>query len=182
MIYLALFIIISFFVALLALIWATSAVKSVFLGAPIIGSSKVDIIQALKLASPKSGQKLIDLGCGDGRVLVIACQKFHLYSVGYEATFWGWLISNINIFRFQLSDRLKVNHQSLFDADLKEIDIVYLYLLPRVLTKLAPKLSRELKPGAKIISYAFPLPDWPPNQVQPAVSNPKVRIYLYQIN
>ena len=126
------------------------------------------------------GQKIIDLGCGNGQTLVLICQKYNLLGIGYESTLWGYWLTRVNIYRYRLGKQVHVLKKDFYQADISAADIVYLYLLPPVLKKLSPKLEKELKTGSRIISYAFPLPNWQPRQIISAPSNSKIKIFSYQ--
>ena len=104
----------------------------------------------LKVAKVGPGDVVYDLGCGDGRI-VIDPERIQ------EAT--------ANAARAGVNDRVKFMQADLFTTDISEATVVTLYLLPSLNEKLMPKLMKELRPGTRVVSHAFGMPDsWPPEQ------------------
>lgn len=65
-----------------------------------------------------------------------------------------------------------------FKHDLSDTDVVYLFLMPETYEKIRPKFEAELKPGARVISYVWPIPDWEPTEINESKDSPK--LFLYQ--
>ena len=120
--------------------------------------------EMLKMANVQSSDIVYDLGCGDGRIVVMAAEKFGAHGVGIDIDpvrikeAWG------NATKAGVSDRVKFLERDLFDADIKDATVVTLYLLQRVNLKLRPKLLAELKPGTRIVSNTFDMGDWKPEK------------------
>lgn len=115
----------------------------------------------MELAELKPGQKTVDLGSGIGNLLFLAAEH-GASSVGYELNPFLVGINKILIWKNKLNDRVSVKMKSLYQADLKDVDVVFAFLLPEPMKKLENKLFIELKPGALILSYAFPIPNREP--------------------
>jgi len=149
---------------------------------PFVSTPEPVVRRMLKLADVKPGEVVYDLGAGDGRILIIAALEFGAKAVGVEIR--PQLIYEIEkkIKMYNLEDRVKVIHGNFFDVDISEADIVTLYLLTSVNDKLKPKLKRELKPGARIVSHDFEIPGWKPLRVEiiPDIWTTH-KIYLYKI-
>jgi len=144
--------------------------------APWVPSYRKDLDRALKLAGLKAGESFVDLGCGDGRVVIEAAEKFGADASGYEIALPMILVLLLRRKR----ERVRFRFKSLFDADLTKTDVVYLFGTPPTLRgKLTAKLERELKPGARVVSYAFSLEGWEPAATdRPDPKSLPIRLYV----
>jgi len=132
----------------------------------------------LLLARLRQGELLYDLGAGDGRILIEGAREFGARCVGVE-------IDPERIVR--LKERLaatkveaKIIEEDLMQVDLSDADVVAIYLSDSVNARLAPKLSRELKPGARVVSLDYTLPGWKLEKETSVTSAGLSRqIYLY---
>jgi SAM-dependent methyltransferase len=118
----------------------------------------------LELAKPKQGEVLYDLGCGDGRIVVTAAKKFGVKGTGVDIDPERIKESNENAQKAGVTDKVKFVKGDLFKMDFKDADVVTLYLLNTLNEKLRPKLLDTLKPGTRIVSHAFSMGDWEPDQ------------------
>ncbi len=126
-----------------------------------------DVVEAmLKLAGVKSGDFVIDLGCGDGRIVVMAAQRFGARGKGVDFNPTRVKEARENARKAGVTKRVQFVHGDLFDADIHEASVVTLYLLPAVNLKLRPKLLRDLKVGTRIVSHSFDMGDWPPDKTE----------------
>ena len=124
-----------------------------------------EVVEAmLKLADVKSGDFVIDLGCGDGRIVVMAAQKFGARGMGVDLNPERIKEANANAEQAGVTGRAKFVEKNLFDADLAGATVVTLYLLPDVNLRLRPKLMKDLKPGTRIVSHSFDMGDWKPEK------------------
>lgn len=127
------------------------------IGVPCLPTHRKQARKIIELANLKPGQKIIDLGCGHGRLLFLAA-KTGSESIGYELN--PFLVGYIKIRIFlQKQKNIKIYWRSLFTTDISQADIVVCFLYPNYMKKLQDKLFSEMKPGAKIISYTFPFPE-----------------------
>ncbi len=124
-------------------------------GAPWLPTRQRHIAQMLKDAGLKPGEVFIELGSGDGRVLVEAA-KDGAKVTGYEINPALYLYSLARILVSRSS--AKVRLANFWQKDLFGADVVMTFLVPRTMPRLAKKLEEELKPGARLISYSFNLP------------------------
>jgi trans-aconitate methyltransferase len=128
---------------------------------PYVPSPNEVVDEMLKLAGVKSGDVVYDLGCGDGRIVVTAVQKYGAArGVGVDIDPQRIKESEENAKKAGVSDKVKFIQQDLFATDLKEASVVTLYLLPDFNMRLRPKLLRELKVGTRIVSHSFDMGDW----------------------
>jgi len=116
----------------------------------------------LELASVKPGETVFDLGCGDGRIVVAAAADFGARGTGYDLNPERIKEARENAAKAGVNDRTRFVEKNLFEADIKDATVVTLYLLPGVNEKLKPRLLAELKPGTRVVSHRFSMPDWEP--------------------
>lgn len=124
-----------------------------------------EVVEAmLQVAKVTKNDVIYDLGCGDGRIPVTAAKKYGARGVGIDIDPQRIKEANENVQKNGVGDKVKILHADLFETDLSEATVVTLYLLPSLNQKLMPKLKRELKPGTRIVSHAFDMGDWKPDQ------------------
>jgi tRNA A58 N-methylase Trm61 len=119
----------------------------------------------LEVAQVTPDDLVIDLGSGDGRMVIAAARDFGARGIGIEID--SALIEDAaeNARRAGVSERVHFLEQDLFQADISAASVVTLYLMPMLNLKLRPKLFRELKPGTRVVSHAFDMGDWTPDKV-----------------
>jgi SAM-dependent methyltransferase len=117
----------------------------------------------LKLANVTADDVVYDLGSGDGRIPIIAAQKYGARGIGIEIdprlVELSWRIAN----EAEVASRVSFIVGDLFEADLSKATVVTAYLSPSIMKGLEPKL-RALKPGTRIVSHAFTMPGWIPDR------------------
>ena len=119
----------------------------------------------LKVANVGPGDVVYDLGSGDGRIVIAAVKDFGAArGIGIDIDPARIKEAVANAEGAGISDRVRFLNQDLFETDLSEATVVTLYLLPTLNLKLLPKLMKELKPGTRIVSHAFDMGDWKPEQ------------------
>lgn len=118
----------------------------------------------LKLAGVGSNDVVYDLGCGDGRIVVMAAQKFGARGVGIDINPVRIKEAEENARQAGVEKRVRFIEKNLFDADVREATVVTMYLLPDVNRRMRPILLRQLKTGSRIVSHAFDMDDWPPDE------------------
>jgi cyclopropane fatty-acyl-phospholipid synthase-like methyltransferase len=119
----------------------------------------------LEMAKVTSADVVYDLGCGDGRIPVTAATKYGARGVGIDIDPRRIEEANANAKAANVTGKVQFKLQDLFESDIKEATVVTLYLLPSLNEKLMPKLKKELKPGTRVVSHAFNMPDsWPPDE------------------
>ena len=124
--------------------------------------------QMLDLAGVTRSDTIYDLGSGDGRIPVIAAQKYGARGVGIEIE--PSLVSRARQVarEAQVDDKVRFLEADLYEADLSEATVVTLFLSPSINRRLAPKLKRDLRSGARVVSHQFDMGDWPPDRSIPA--------------
>ncbi|MEH2205656.1 MAG: methyltransferase domain-containing protein [Nostoc sp.] len=131
---------------------------------PYVPTPQPVVDAMLQVAKVGKNDVLYDLGSGDGRIVNTAAQKFGTRGIGIDIDPDRIKEANDNAQKAGVSDRVKFIQQDLFNTDFSEATVVTLYLLPEINVKLRPKLLKELKPGTRIVSHAFDMGDWKPQQ------------------
>jgi SAM-dependent methyltransferase len=134
---------------LVSVIWPTRK------GAPWVPSRRPAIRRMLAMAGLKRGELLVDLGSGDGRVLIAAARRDGVRGLGVEIDPLRVVWSRLMIRWRGLHGQVRIVRGNLFDLDLSEADVVTCYLLQKTNDRLSEKLERELQPGARIVSNTF---------------------------
>ncbi len=132
----------------------------------------------LKLANVHKGDIVYDLGCGDGRIVIMAVKLFGATGVGIDIDPIRIEESRQNAGKAGVMNRVTFRNEDLFVADIHEATVVTLFLSQSVNLKLRPKLLRELKPGARVVSYYWDMADWKPDKQIESDDDP---IYLWTI-
>ena len=127
-------------------------------------SSPEVVAEMLKLADVKKGDVVYDLGCGDGRIVIAAAEKFGARGVGIDIDPDRIKEAQENARRAGVTGRVKFRNEDLFEAEIREASVVMLYLFPWVNLKLRPKLWNELRPGTRIVSHSHDMGDWKPEK------------------
>ena len=125
-----------------------------------------DVVEAmLKMAGVTKEDVVYDLGCGDGRFVITAAKKLGAHGVGVDIDPVRIKESKENAQKGGVADRVKFIEGDLFKTDISGATVVTLYLLNELNMQLRPKLLRELKPGTRIVSHAFDMGDWEPDEI-----------------
>ncbi len=162
-----------------ALIFVPTVV-AFFTGAPWIPTPMPRAKRMLELAQLKRGDRVYDLGCGDGRLVHLAAKQYGADAVGLELSplvyAWG------RIRNFFLRSSSKILMRDFRRIDYGNAQALVFYLLPNILKVMRPKFEMELRPGARIVSYAFEIDGWTPVYTEPR--DPKRhygRIFVYEV-
>jgi hypothetical protein len=122
----------------------------------------MNVVKAmLEIAEAGAGDTVIDLGCGDGRILTTAVEEFGVdRAIGYELNRHLVETALKNIYDKKLEKKIEVVSGNFMEADLSPATIVTLYLTTTGNAKLRPKFKTELREGTRIVSHDFPIMDW----------------------
>jgi SAM-dependent methyltransferase len=141
-------------------------VQQVQTDVPYVPTPQPVVDAMLKLAKVNSKDLIYDLGSGDGRIPITAAQKYGARGIGIDIDPERVKEAKQNLQSAGVGNLVEFRQQDLFKTDFSQASVVTLYLLPDINLKLRPKLLQELKPGTRIVSHAFDMGDWKPQQVQ----------------
>jgi SAM-dependent methyltransferase len=128
-------------------------------GAPYLPTLKKQVEAAIELAALNKGDTIIELGCGDGRVLIEAAKRGY-QSIGYELNPLLFLLAWIRTRKY--NTMVRVIYGNFWKKDWPDADAIYVFLLPRLMSKLDKKIASENAAKGKVISFAFKFPDRKP--------------------
>jgi SAM-dependent methyltransferase len=131
---------------------------------PYVPTTEQAVQAMLKLADVKKTDVVYDLGCGDGRIVIAAANKYGARAVGIDINPVRINEAKENARKAGVEKLVRFEENDLFQADIHEASVVTLFLLSDVNLKLRPRLLRELKPGSRIISNTFDMGDWKPEK------------------
>jgi protein-L-isoaspartate O-methyltransferase len=149
--------------------------------APYVVSPQEIVDRMLEMADLRPGEKLYDLGSGDGRILITAVVRFKAKAVGVEISDDLVSSTNARIRRLGLDNDAQVIHGNFLDVDLSPADVVTLYLATDANEILRPNLEKYLKRGSRVVSHDYTVPGWKPKLVD---KDPDIHghlIYLYEM-
>lgn len=175
--------IIIFWLSIAGLIFLTyccaSIIFSVLSFAPWVPSRGRDLARIFKLADLKPGQTFYDLGCGDGKLVIYAAEHYKVQAIGLEISLPLYLICRLRKI-FIKEGQAEFKFKNLFKENISDADVVYFFGIPGSLNEsFTAKLKKELKPGAKVISYAFKLNNWAPAIIdKPSEKDLPINLYI----
>ena len=150
--------------------------------APYVSSPQQIVDKMLEAAQIKPGETLYDLGCGDGRILITAAERYRAKAVGVEISESLVKAVNETIRRKNLQDQVQVIHGNLLNVNLASADVVIIYLETGSNDLLRPNLERDLRRGSRVVSHDFMVPGWKASRVETldAFKRPHT-IYVYDM-
>jgi hypothetical protein len=146
-----------FGVVLAAPAWAAD------LTVPYVPTPQEVVERMLQMARVTSADYLIDLGSGDGRIVITAAKKYGARGFGVDLNPERIAEANENASKAGVTDKVAFYQRDLFDTDLSDATVITMYLLPRVNLDLRPRLL-DLKPGTRLVSHDFSMGDWRPDE------------------
>jgi len=155
---------------------------------PFVPTPQTVVDAMLKLAQVRPGDFVMDLGSGDGRIVITAARQYGAEGLGIE--YDQTLIERATKAAAEagVADRVGFIKQDIFDTDLSQATVLTLYLLPEVNISLRPRILEQLRPGARVVSHDWDMGDWEPD-VKMEVdapgkevgAHPKSTIYLWVV-
>ena len=131
---------------------------------PYVPTPQIGVDEMLKLAKVAAGDHVIDLGSGDGRMIITAARNFKASGLGVDIDAKLVDLANKQAKAGGVADRVRFVEQDMFKADIGPATVVTLYVMPDFMEKLRPKLLSELKPGARIVAHDYYMNGWYPDQ------------------
>jgi len=151
--------------------------------APYYPTPETIVEKMLQLAELKPGEKMFDLGSGDGRIAIMAAQKFGADATGIEFDKDLWKQSSERIKSLGLEKRARIIQGDIMKQDYSKADVITVYLLPSSNDKVRPLLEKQLKKGARIVSHDFEFSGWTPVKTEYIDDDGEGRshtLYLYR--
>ncbi len=146
------------------------------IGAQWIPTPMKVVKKMLTLADVGPNDTLIDLGSGDGRIIITAALDFNANAIGVEADPIRVLITRLRIRLKNLEEKVDVIWSNFFNTDLSPASVITIYQSTGTNNKLREKLMNELSPGTRVVSYSFIFDGWEPQKVDKVTE-----LYLYEI-
>lgn len=149
----------TFLTDIVVIVLGLGVLRTMIKGAPYVPTKQKAVQKMIDLAGIKPGQKAVDLGSGDGRIVIAFAQAgadSHGYEINPLLVWWSrWKIRKAG-----LEGKAFVHQKSFWNEDLSSYDVVALFGVRYIMKELGQKLEKELKSGAKIVSYGFSFPGW----------------------
>jgi len=151
--------------------------------APYYPTPETIVEKMLNLGALKSGEKHFDLGSGDGRIVIMASERYKADSTGVEFDEDLYKQSSDRIRKKRLDKLARIIHGDVMKQDYSSADLLTVYLLPSSNDKLRPILEKQLKKGTRIVSHDFEISGWTPEKVESIDDDGEGRshtLYLYR--
>ena len=152
--------------------------------APYYPTPETIVEKMLELGGLRAGEKMYDLGSGDGRIVIMAAQKFHADAVGVELDKDLCRQSMARIQKLGLEKTARIINGDLLTQNYSSADLVTVYLLPESINnKVQPILDKQLKKGARVVAHDFEFRNWTPEKVQNIADDGEGRshtLFLYR--
>jgi len=174
-IFLGLIVILVFFFTILSF-WSFFIVR-----VPFVPFSRKKIEKILGFLNLEADRKIYDLGCGDGRVLKMAYERFGVRGIGFEINPLAYLLAKIGTWQYR--QKIKIYRQNFLKICLGEPDYVFIYLFPGAMAELERKLLAEIKKPCQIISFIFYFPNLKPTKILEIKTGSKIeKVFVYSLN
>ena len=151
--------------------------------APYYPTPETIVQKMLQLGGLKAGEKMFDLGSGDGRIVIMAAEKFHANAVGIELDKELYKESTDKIQSLRLQKTARIINGDILQQDYSSADLITVYLLPMSNDKVRPILDKQLRKGTRIVAHDFEFKDWKPEKVESIEDDGEGRshtLYLYR--
>ena len=151
--------------------------------APYYPTPETIVDKMLQLGGLKAGEKVYDLGSGDGRIVIMAAEKFHADAIGIELDKDLCKLSEDKIHKLHLEKNAHIVNGDLLKQNYSSADLVTVYLLPGFIDKVQPLLDQQLKKGARVVAHDFEFKNWTPDKVENIADDGEGRshtLYLYR--
>lgn len=151
--------------------------------APYVPTPYEVVEKMLEMAAVTAGDVVFDLGCGDGRIPIMAAKKYGARAVGVDIDPARIAEANANAREAGVTHLVRFVEQDALTVDVSSATVVTLYLLSSSNLKLRPILTKQLRPGARIVSHSFSMGDWEPDRIEAVTASGYTRnIYLWKFD
>jgi protein-L-isoaspartate O-methyltransferase len=151
--------------------------------APYYPTPETIVERMLQLGGLKAGEKMFDLGSGDGRIVIMAAQKYHADATGIEYDKDLARQSSDRIKSLNLQKTARIINGDILRQDVSSADLITVYLLPASNEKIRPMLEKQLRKGTRLVAHDFEIPGWQPVDEQQVEDDGEGRshtLYLYK--
>ncbi|MEN6532243.1 MAG: methyltransferase domain-containing protein [Bryobacteraceae bacterium] len=151
--------------------------------APYYPTPETIVEKMLQLGGLKAGERMFDLGSGDGRIVILAAQKFHADATGVEFDKDLWKQSSDRIKSLNLQKAARIIHGDIMSQDYSSADLITVYLLPSSNDRVQPLLEKQLKKGTRIVAHDFEFSGWKAEKIEQIEDDGEGRshtLYLYR--
>jgi len=167
-------------ILIFTLLFIATALVSLVLRVPYVPTKKRVMLEIIKQADLKEGQTFLDLGCGDGRMLIEAEKATKVNAIGYEIAPLVYILAIAR--KLLTGSKAKIKFKNFFKENLEKADVIFCYLMPAELEKLAKKIKLECKKGTRIISNTFHIKGLEPFKIIPKNEKTKIpTLYFYEV-
>lgn len=164
----------------ITLLYIATALVSIIYRVPYVPTKKSVMMKIFKEAKIKKGETFFDLGCGDGRILIEAEKQKKVKAIGYEIAPMIYLAALVR--KIANRSKAKIYMKNFFKENLQSADVIFCYLMPHELKRLAKKIKKECKKGTRIISNTFKIQGLKPDKI--IKKNEKTKtptLYFYKV-
>ena len=166
-------------IALLCLALAAAPTPAQERFSPFVPSNQENVERMVRLANLRATDTVMDLGSGDGRIVMTAVQSLPgVRGVGVEIN--AELVDKAtDAAQAQgLGGRVRFLHQNAFDADLRQADVIFMWLFPELMRLLRPKILAEARPGTRVVAASWDLGNWPVDGADDVPGAPTIRLWV----
>ncbi len=150
------------FAAFIFSMLAATAMAQDYGDTPYVQTPQVVVDKMLEIAKVSSKDYLVDLGSGDGRMIITAAKRYGARGFGVDLNKSLVTLSNRNAAKMGVANRAVFYERDLHETDLAKADVLTLYLLPEVNLMVRPRIL-ALKPGTRLVSHDYGFGEWPPD-------------------
>ena len=150
---------------------------------PYVPTPPEVVQKMLDMAKVGPNDLVCDLGSGDGRIVIMAAEKYGAKAVGVELDEERFKQSSARLLELGLEKQAKIVRGNLFETDVRPATVVTLYLLPSVNQRLRPHLEEQLRPGARVVTHDYSMDTWKAEQVETVTTSngTEHKVFLYQM-
>src|SRR4051812_25709288 len=159
---------------------AGAPAKEVHKDVPYVPTPEPVVKKMIELAKITPEDVAYDFGCGDGRLVIAAVKAGAKHGLGVDIDPQRIKEANENAKTAGVTDKVEFKEADLFTMDFKDATVLTMYLLPSVNMKLRPKILDEMKPGSRVVSHAFDMEDWEPEQ-EVTVQDGGQTVYMWTV-
>jgi SAM-dependent methyltransferase len=143
--------------------------------APYLPMWSVDMQRVLRVANIQSRDRIYELGCGDGR-LVVACARAGAQVTGFEVALIPYLVARARCVFGRLPNA-HVRYADFWKADFSQADVLFFFLTPKIYKRMQEKCERECTPGTRVVAYVWPFDEWSATAVDRVEGKPDIYVY-----